>query len=121
MELRSQFEPTISVSTLDPDRYAIFKKALSNVLSTDLAEFTMAQLVDGLPTMTVFCDGHSARNLYGHPIRSHESLCEGALGRTKEFRANFDPSVLELKSSVSIARHLRCLAKRRCGFTDSDA
>lgn len=44
---------TVSVSVLDPDRHKIFKQALSNVLSTELAEFTMAQLVDGLPTIDV--------------------------------------------------------------------
>lgn len=100
------FESTVSVSTLGPDHFAIFKQGLRNILSTELTEFTMAQLVDGLPTIDTYRENRSARNLVGdHPIKSHEHLCEGAIERTREFRDSFDPSVLEIKSSVSLRNH----------------
>ncbi|KAG5915006.1 hypothetical protein E4U42_000187 [Claviceps africana] len=91
--------PKISVSTLPHDHYAAFEKALWNVLFTELAELTMAQLVDGLPIWPVYLDSKGLFNLRGHPIRDHKELCEGALERTKAFRSSFKPSELLLKSS----------------------
>ncbi|OAA47844.1 hypothetical protein NOR_02334 [Metarhizium rileyi] len=101
MALHRPSWPVVSVSTLSPDHYATFKQALSNILHTDLAELTMAQLVDGLPTISVYLEGYAARKQLGpHPIKSHERLCDGALERTKQFCDNFDPSTLEFKSSL---------------------
>ncbi|KAF5123858.1 hypothetical protein E5D57_011777 [Metarhizium anisopliae] len=60
----------------------------------------MAQLADGLPTIDVYREGYSRRNLGGNPLLPHESLCEGAMERTRAFRAEFDPSVLQFKTSL---------------------
>ncbi|KAH0597570.1 hypothetical protein MHUMG1_04949 [Metarhizium humberi] len=60
----------------------------------------MAQLVDGLPTINVYREGYSRRNLGGNPLLPHESLCKGAMERTRAFRAEFDPSVLQFKTSL---------------------
>ncbi|KID84609.1 hypothetical protein MGU_08129 [Metarhizium guizhouense ARSEF 977] len=93
-------DSTVSASTLGSDHYTIFARALSNILSTDLAEFTLAQLVDGLPTIDVYYEGYSCRNEQGHPLTPHKSLCDGAMERTRAFRDEFDPSVLQFKNSL---------------------
>jgi hypothetical protein len=37
------------MQALDPARYHILRRAIQKILSTEIAEDTMAQLVDGLP------------------------------------------------------------------------
>ncbi|KAG6032946.1 hypothetical protein E4U41_007061 [Claviceps citrina] len=99
MAHHTHFPPKSCVRTLGQDHYQAFERALRNVLSTELAEFTMAQLVDGLPTIDVLIECRGLRNMRDHPIYNHRALCEGALERTREFRSKFDPSLLLLKSS----------------------
>ncbi|KAG6016390.1 hypothetical protein E4U54_001597 [Claviceps lovelessii] len=86
--------------SLQRGHYAVFERALWNVLLTELAESTMAQLVDGLPTRAAYMDSRGLINLRQHPIRNHKVLCEGALERTIAFRSKFDPSALLLKSAT---------------------
>lgn len=74
--------------------YAMFSGAISNVLSTEIALFTYAQIIDGLPTDEVAYDRRSP-GLHGdHPIEHHVDLCPGALERAREFRQSFDPAIL---------------------------
>lgn len=101
MASRASTPSKIRAGSLQNGHYAVFERALWNVLFTKLAEFTMAQLVDGLPTIDAYLEGDGLINLRGHPIFDHEVLCPGALERTKAFRSEFDPSTLLLKSSVS--------------------
>lgn len=103
MVSQDDFPSTVSVTTLDRVHYAAFRMALLNTLATPLAEFTMAELIDGLPTADTILDCRGIRNMGGHPIKSHKKLCDGALERTRQFRSAFDPSALSLKASVSIS------------------
>ncbi|KAG6018355.1 hypothetical protein E4U43_002754 [Claviceps pusilla] len=90
----------IRAASLQRGHFTVFKRALLNMLFTKLAEFTMAQLVDGLPTIDAYLESDGLINLRGHPIFDHKVLCPGALERTKAFRSEFDPSTLLLKSST---------------------
>jgi hypothetical protein len=77
------------------DHYQTFSRAVFNLLSTDLALFTFAQIVDGLPTTDVAWD----RRLPGisdddHPIEGHPSLCPGVMERTREIRDQVNLSIL---------------------------
>lgn len=96
----SHQSPKGSLQLLAPDHYQVLSRAIGNVLATDIAEITMAQLVDGLPlASTVFgTRGHHLTR--GHPLLDHETLCEGALEQTKAFRHNFEPSVLQFDITV---------------------
>ncbi|KAK4464402.1 hypothetical protein QBC42DRAFT_263327 [Cladorrhinum samala] len=78
------------------DHYKIFCRALKNVLSTDLALETYAQIIDGLPTADIAYDRRSPGLFGDHPIEDHEELCPGALERARAFREEFDMSVLTL-------------------------
>ncbi|KAK4202609.1 hypothetical protein QBC40DRAFT_41203 [Triangularia verruculosa] len=76
------------------EHHAIFSRAVANVLSTELALFTYAQIIDGLPTDEVAYDRRSPGLHGNHPIEHHVDLCPGALERASEFRASFDPAIL---------------------------
>lgn len=94
--------PTSAVGeVLDGDHWSAFNRAVSNVLATEVAEFVLAQLIDGLPV------GDVARKSVGwlsrdHPIREHTTLCDGVLERTKAWIAKFSPSVLKMEDRVNI-------------------
>jgi len=83
--------------------HQIFRRAVSNVLSTELALFTFAQIVDGLPTADVAYDRRFP-GLDGviHPIEEHPDLCPGVMERTREIRDQFDPSILVFDPTVCI-------------------
>lgn len=90
----------VSVEVLDPDHYHVLILALRNVLSTEIAEITMAQLVDGLPLADTAWGTSGNVVLEGHPIIIHETLCDGSLEKTKTFRDAFDPAILRFDSRV---------------------
>ena len=88
------------LSSLEPEHRQAFVHALKNVLSTELALFTFAQIVDGLPTADVGWDrrGHG---LWGdHPLYDHEELCPGAMEKTRELRDLWDLAMLRFNQKV---------------------
>ncbi|AEO71881.1 uncharacterized protein THITE_2124758 [Thermothielavioides terrestris NRRL 8126] len=89
-----------SVRTLDSEHAAAFKQALARLLSTDVAEITYAEILDGLPTVASFCDFHFIQET--HPVFElrHDVLCPGVIDRTREFRAHFDPLQLTFPSTL---------------------
>ncbi len=85
----------------DGEHRRLLVGAIANILSTDLAEMTYAQIVDGLPTGDVAYEARVA--LYGfHPIdHAHNELCPGMLEKAREFRDAFQPEILAFDSQVS--------------------
>lgn len=85
---------------LDKDHQHVFTTALLNILRTEVAEITLAQIVDGLPLE------HVAFSLRGHrytiedPVATHAQLCPGTLEKTKAFREAFDPALMSLRTDV---------------------
>ncbi|KAI1877981.1 uncharacterized protein JN550_000163 [Neoarthrinium moseri] len=91
---------SISCDTLDDlHRDALFH-AISNVLATDLALTTYAQIIDGLPVTNVAWDQYSSKIHRRHPVNDHVGLCPGALDRTKEFRVDFDIKSLRFNPAL---------------------
>lgn len=93
---------------LDEAHLLAFSRAVTNVLSTELAESTFAQIVDGLPLWdVVYGLGH-----YGldreEPVFKHRELCPGVIEKTRAFRADFDPRTFDIRAEVN-----KC---RRCQF-----
>jgi hypothetical protein len=82
------------------EHYGALFRAISNVLSTELALFTFAQIIDGLPTADVAWDRRSMYLGGAHPIEQHEDICPGVLDRTRRFREDFDPRVLSFDPQV---------------------
>jgi hypothetical protein len=86
------------------DHYRIFSRAVTNVLSTELALFTFAQIVDGLPIADVAYE----RRFHGlgndHPIEDHVELCPGVVERTREIGTQFEFSDLLFNPAVCWSR-----------------
>lgn len=92
----------LSIDSLDGDHAELFRRAITRVLSTEIAETTYAQIIDGLPLSDVVKDTESGGPPDGHPINnSHRELCPGVLEKAREFREEFDPQILEFDSRVS--------------------
>lgn len=89
----------LSLEDLDVEHLQPFRRALFNVLSAPVAEFTFAQIVDGQPTSSVYADDHFFRD--GLPVMQHDDLCPGSLERTQAFRSGLDILAFKFESSAS--------------------
>ncbi|KAK7425893.1 hypothetical protein QQZ08_007607 [Neonectria magnoliae] len=91
------------LDVLDDEHIVTFRRALRRILATPLAEFTYAQILDGLPTEESLEDSYVY--MESHPVYKlgHKDLCEGFLEKARSFRTSFDPSNLRFKQSVLIA------------------
>ncbi|KAI5865862.1 hypothetical protein GGS23DRAFT_357446 [Durotheca rogersii] len=81
----------------------ILTRAIRNVLSTDIAEITLAQIVDGLPLSEVERDAYTGSGyLCGdHPLhKTHKQLCPGALEKARQLYADFDVDSLQISSKL---------------------
>ncbi|KAF7547357.1 hypothetical protein G7Z17_g7789 [Cylindrodendrum hubeiense] len=69
----------------------VLDRAIKNILSTALAQFTYAQIIDGIPTGDVSWDRRYCGVFGEHPIDSeHEELCPGTLEKAREYYEQFD-------------------------------
>ncbi|KAL6361420.1 hypothetical protein LRP88_04888 [Fusarium phalaenopsidis] len=86
------------IDALPDSRQDTFRRALGNILSTDNAVHTYAQILDGLPTEQSFLEGY-VRLDETHPVfeLGHTEMCEGFLDKAREFRDRFDPCELVFK------------------------
>ncbi|KAI1390124.1 uncharacterized protein F4822DRAFT_224949 [Hypoxylon trugodes] len=84
-------------------------RAISNVLSTDIALETYAQIIDGLPLSHAALDRYRHKMHPKHPVDSHHELCPGAFEKAIEAREafnidslRFDSQLLQTYQSASI-------------------
>lgn len=83
---------------LDQAHQTQFCRAIRNVLHSKAAEFTFAQLVDGLPLDKV---ARATRGMVFHmAVYEHETLCPGALEKARTFQDKFDLASLDLPVEV---------------------
>lgn len=95
-----------SISILgQPHRDAV-ARALSRVLSTEIAEITYAQIVDGLPLLEVLKDVYGDLICPDHPIHQHKQLKEGTIETVRRFRDDFDPEIIQFDVPVSYWRFI---------------
>ncbi|KAL1880081.1 hypothetical protein Daus18300_001444 [Diaporthe australafricana] len=91
---------TASIETLDgPHREAV-RVAMSNILSTEIAETTYAQIIDGLPLIEVLRDGDGDLLCDDHPISAHTELRAGVLETTRRLLTGFDLGTLRFDSTL---------------------
>jgi len=88
---------------LDEPHCAAFRLALANLLSTEIAEITFAQIIDGLPLARVAFSTRGHRDKRYDPVAQHTELCPGVLESTRAFRDAFDATKLALDADVSPA------------------
>ncbi|KAI5456877.1 hypothetical protein BGZ63DRAFT_395034 [Mariannaea sp. PMI_226] len=80
----------------------VLEQAIRNVLSTDLAKFTYAQILDGLPIADVAWDRRLPTIFGDHPIEEHENLCPDAMTKAQEYYDRWNPDVLTFYAKVSV-------------------
>jgi len=91
----------IPIDRLDDVHRDVLIRAINNVLATDEAILTYAQIIDGLPIADV-ADDRRVTGIYGnHPIDDHEELCPGALDKAREVSPQWDPATLAFSPRVS--------------------
>ena len=80
----------------------MFTRAVSNVLSSPIAEVTYAQIIDGLPLSDAALDTYEGTVCPGHPLLAERiELSAGALERTRELRSTLDATILKFDLEVS--------------------
>lgn len=75
--------------------------AMRNVLSTKLAQFTYAQIIDGLPIEDVAWDQRIPAVYGNHPIEHHPELCPGALEFALEYKDKLDFELLSFPRELT--------------------
>lgn len=87
---------------LDANHQTVFVTAMSNLLSTEIAEQTFAQIIDGLPLKDVAFGMRIHEYTRYHPVFFHVELCPGVLERARKLRDAFDPRKLRMRTDVRI-------------------
>ena len=90
------------MATLEDGHRDAFIRALTNVLSSQIAEITYGQIVDGLPLSSVARDVYSDNVCPGHPLLDeHKELCPGVVEHLRRLGTEFDAAgTLKIKSEV---------------------
>ncbi|KAI1419514.1 hypothetical protein F5Y12DRAFT_243361 [Xylaria sp. FL1777] len=97
--VRVTLTETLSPDNLDSQHLEILNLAVSNLLRTEVVEFTLARIVAGSPTHVSFAQSHFGTPK-GHPVEAHEHLCTGSLEKTREFRCAL--SIMSLRFSPAL-------------------
>lgn len=99
---RTAYDSRVPFNSITSERHRqILDRAIRNVLSTELAQFTYAQIIDGLPIADVAWDRRLPGIMGEHIIDDHETLCPGALEKAQEYYQEWDPSSLKFDPEVS--------------------
>lgn len=88
----------MELEQLNSGHFEPLKQCLVNILSTQVAELTFAQIVDGMPLASTYAEEHWFRD--GLPVMEHEHLCPGVLEKTQRFRLEFDVHSLYFQPKV---------------------
>ncbi|KAI1272622.1 hypothetical protein F5Y07DRAFT_379353 [Xylaria sp. FL0933] len=106
--------PRLSIDSLRTEEHRrLFSRALQNVLSSDTAELTYGQIVDGLPISSVEEDSYYGTVSRDHPIhKNHTELCSGVLERLRNINGARDISTLEFDSTLIDAYNNTSLGSR---------
>ncbi|KAH6876355.1 hypothetical protein B0T10DRAFT_610361 [Thelonectria olida] len=90
----------VRADRLDAIHLQALARALRNLLQSDLALITYAQILDGLPTSDTAWDQYGSKYDPDHPVNQHEELCPGSLEMARKFREEFD--IYDLKLSAEL-------------------
>lgn len=88
-----------SIRDLDVDHYTAFTSALTNLLSSQNAVTTYAEIIDGLPTTETWLASSHRRH---DPILQHVELCPGSIETAERFRANLRPADLRFNPAARV-------------------
>lgn len=89
------------LEVLDDDHRNILDRAIGNILSTEVAELTYAQILDGLPTERSLWDtfdyvqDHLVKNI------GHNEICPGFVEKARNLRTKFELNRLDFALKVT--------------------
>ncbi|WEW60914.1 hypothetical protein PRK78_006402 [Emydomyces testavorans] len=91
----------LSASNLGPDHRAALELTISNILSTDLAFETFAQVVDGIPICDAYFEYYSPKHRpeYLQNLKPSEEACQ----IFKAFHAQFHADMLQFAGNIAQA------------------
>lgn len=112
-------EKSVVAQSLDGAHQVVFKRAMANILATELAGLTFAQLIDGLPLWDVAMDQSRKTHTKEEPVYNHKQLCHGAMEKMREMREQFDPLAMEVRADVSLASRSKLPSLRVKGLTSA--
>ncbi|RAK99426.1 uncharacterized protein BO80DRAFT_426421 [Aspergillus ibericus CBS 121593] len=85
------------IHNLGPGHRTALRQMILNVLATPLADNTLAQIADGLPTRQV---SERDRRFYEPDINEHLQVSPHAREQVRAWRATFDPDLVPVDSTV---------------------
>jgi hypothetical protein len=86
----------ITLSNLSTEHLQAFENVLSSIFSTDLAQLTYSQIIDGLPVRDVW-NAYACRR---KDIEVHLEPCSESIEVWKAFRDSFETQKLQFNSSA---------------------
>ena len=96
----AEYEPLPMEKLRTPHR-EILTRAIANVVASQIAKETFAQIVDGLPLSNVAWDSYSGCLCSLHPLLDeHKELCPGVAEEAQKLCFSFDTSTLLMSSKV---------------------
>jgi hypothetical protein len=101
MSSHFDLDDSASLELLDVEHRQILGQAVKNILNTDVAEFTYAQILDGLPTEKSVRESFSYVEDHPAGTANHDELCPGFIDKARKFRAEFQSSQLRFHSQVN--------------------
>lgn len=106
---KAQAEHAIRISPekLNSKHHDILLRAINNTLHSEIALFTYAQIIDGLPIADVAWDRRQPGLSGDHPIDEHEELCPGSMDKAVEYCGKWKLEMLSFNPKVRISSPLR--------------
>lgn len=89
------------IELLDDTHCSALQRAINNLLDTNLAFATYAQIIDGMPTEDVAWDRTTHRLQTSHPLVDHSKLCPGVADKLDAIKADFQIDSLKFDHRVS--------------------
>ncbi|KAK3339790.1 hypothetical protein B0T25DRAFT_626566 [Lasiosphaeria hispida] len=94
VKAQADYRARIPIDKLNAAHRDVLIRAINNVLATENAIFTYAQIIDGLPVADVAWDRRNLGLWGDHPLEGHEELCAGAFDKAREVCPQWDPAML---------------------------
>ncbi|KAL2008825.1 hypothetical protein VTN00DRAFT_7019 [Thermoascus crustaceus] len=95
----------VAANHLGPEHLEAFDQTLRRILSTDLTGYTLAQIVDGLPTRDVYYDYAN----YHAKIDNHVEPKPESVEMVNTLQENFRPDALHVDSEFGLFLLPTCL------------
>ncbi|KAK8030214.1 hypothetical protein PG993_011505 [Apiospora rasikravindrae] len=110
----------LDITALNGEHRDLLTRAIGRVVSTEIAEVTYAQLLDGLPLAEVAFESNYDPLHNKHPIRQvHQQLCPGIMEEARKFRDEFKLETLQFDAKVRCHSN-SCFCYHYCHLFSSD-